>query len=122
MYYKLYIDSFFILQMTGNLYLLSLAGKILGCTATHVRIWLGAAAGASIACMAVLVPVWPVWARILAGAVPGSMCMLRITYRIHGGRNLIHGSLVMAGCGFFSGSIMIWILNRLRTVLNGRIR
>ncbi len=52
MYYKLYIDSFFILQMTGNLYLLSLAGKILGCTATHVRIWLGAAAGASIACMA----------------------------------------------------------------------
>lgn len=53
MYYKLYIDSFFILQMTGNLYLLSLAGKILGCTATHVRIWLGAAAGASIACMAV---------------------------------------------------------------------
>ncbi len=121
MYYKLYIDSFFILQMTGNLYLLSLAGKILGCTATHVRIWLGAAAGASIACMAVLVPVWPVWARILAGAVPGSMCMLRITYRIHGGRNLIHGSLVMAGCGFFSGSIMIWILNRLRTVLNGRI-
>ena len=71
MYYKLYIDSFFILQMTGNLYLLSLAGKILGCTATHVRIWLGAAAGASIACMAVLVPVWPVWAGILAGAVAG---------------------------------------------------
>ena len=27
MYYKLYIDSFFILQMTGNLYLLSLAEK-----------------------------------------------------------------------------------------------
>ena len=26
----------------------------------------------------------------------------------------------MAGCGFFSGSVMIWILNFLRTVLNGR--
>ena len=31
MYYKLYIDSVFLLQMTSNLYLLSLAGKILLC-------------------------------------------------------------------------------------------
>ena len=46
MYYKLYIDSVFILQITGNFYLLSLTGMILGCTATHKRIWFGAAAGA----------------------------------------------------------------------------
>lgn len=120
MYYKLYLDSFFILQVTGNLYLLSLAGKILGCTATHGRICLGAAAGAAAACLAVLIPIGPVGARVLAGVIPVSMGMLCITYRICDRRNLIHGSLVMAGCGFFSGSVMIWILNRLRTVLNGR--
>ncbi len=118
MYYKLYIDSVFILQITGNFYLLSLAGKILGCTATHKRIWFGAAAGALLTCMTILVPAGPIYIRILIGTVPVSMLMLYITFRIRRGRNLIHGSLIMAGCGFFSGSIMIWILNRFRMVLS----
>lgn len=120
MYYKLYIDSVFILQMANNLYMLSLAGKILKCTATHRRIWLGAAVGAMLVCLALLVPVGPVGARILVSAIPVSMCVLCVTFRIYHGRELIHGSLVMAGCGFFSGSIMIWILNHFRVVLNGR--
>lgn len=120
MYYKLYIDSVFILQTAGNLFLLSLAGRILGCTATHRRIWLGAAVGAAMTCAAMLMPAGPMWARIFASELPVSMCMLCIAFRIDHGRNLIHGSLIMAGCGFFSGSVMIWILNRLRTVLNGR--
>ncbi len=119
MYYKLYLDSVFILQMTSNLYLLSLAGKILGCTATHRRIWFGAAVGALMVCMVILVPAGTMGARILTATVPVSMCMLCITFRICHRRSLLHGSLVMAGCGFFSGSIMIWILNRLRTFLNG---
>ena len=118
MYYKLYLDSVFILQMTGNLCLLSLTGKILGCTATHRRILLGATAGALMVCMVILIPAGTVGARILVSTVPVSMCMLCITFRFCRGRSLLHGSLIMAGCGFFSGSIMIWILNRLRTVLN----
>ncbi len=56
MYYKLYIDSVFILQTVSNLYLLSLSGRVLGCTATHLRIWLGAAMGAAMLCAAVFVP------------------------------------------------------------------
>ena len=82
MYYKLYLDSVFILQMTSNLYLLSLAGKILGCTATHRRIWFGAAAGALMVCMVVVVPAATMGARILTATVPVSMCMLCITFRI----------------------------------------
>ncbi len=120
MYYNLYIDSVFILQMTANLYLLSLAGKVLKCTATHVRIWLGALTGSLLVCMAMLAPVGTMGMRILISAVPVSMCMLCITFRIDHGRKLIHGSLVMAGCGFFWGSIMIWIMNRFRTVLKGK--
>lgn len=120
MYYKLYIDSVFLLQMTSNLYLLSLAGKILLCTATHFRICLGAAAGAVLTCVCLLIPAGEVGVRLLVGAFPVSVCMLWITFRIKPGKSLIHGSLVMAGCGFFSGSVMIWILNFLRTALNGR--
>ena len=120
MYYKLYIDSVFILQMASNLYLLSLAGQILKCTATHKRIWMGAAAGASMICIAIIVPVGTVGIRILVSAIPVSMCMLRTAFQIRRGKRLLHASLVLAGCGFFLGSIMIWILNRLRTILRDR--
>ncbi|MDE7132544.1 MAG: sigma-E processing peptidase SpoIIGA [Lachnospiraceae bacterium] len=121
MYYKLYIDSVFILQMTGNLYLLSLAGRILKCTATHGRILMGAALGALMVCGAIAVPLSTVGIRILMSAVPVSMCMLCVTFKICHKRKLIHASFVMAGCGFFLGSTMIWIMNRLRTVLKGNM-
>lgn len=120
MYYKLYIDSVFLLQLASNVYLLSLAGLILGCTATHKRIWLGAIAGAGISCMAMVIPIGTLGSRLLISAIPVSMGMLCITYREHSGRKLIHSSLVMAGCGFFWGSIMIWIMNRMRSILKGR--
>ena len=119
MYYKLYIDSVFILQMASNLYLLYLTGQILKCTATHKRIWMGATAGALMICIAVVVPVGTVGIRILACAIPVSMCMLRAAFRICHGKKLIHASFVLAGCGFFLGSMMIWIQNRLRTILRG---
>lgn len=120
MYYKLYIDSIFLLQVTSNLYLLLLAGRILGCTATHKRIWAGAIAGAGVSCMAMVIPIGTVGIRLMISAIPVSMAMLYITYREHSGKKLIHSSLVMACCGFFLGSIMIWLLNRIRTILKGR--
>ena len=121
MYYKLYIDSVFILQMTSNLYMLFLTGRILKCTATHRRIWFGAMIGAVIFSAVIMVPVGMVGIRILISAIPVSMCMLSVSFRIYHSKKLIRGSLVMAGCGFFLGSIMIWILNRLRMVLRGNM-
>ncbi len=119
MYYKLYIDSVFILQMTTDLYLLSLAGQIMRRTATRRRKWLGAAAGAGMSCLFLMLPVFTVGGRLLLGAVPVSMCMMCLTYQIHGVRRLLRASLLMAAAGFFLGGGMIWILNRLRTVMKG---
>ena len=121
MYYKLYIDSVFILQMTSNLYMLSLTGQILKCTATHRRIWFGAFVGAVIVSVVMIVPIGTLGIRMLISAIPVSMCMLSVSFRMYHSKKLIHGSLVMAGCGFFIGSIMIWILNRLRMVLRGNM-
>ncbi|MCM1268236.1 MAG: sigma-E processing peptidase SpoIIGA [Bacteroidales bacterium] len=120
MYYKLYIDSVFILQAAMNLYLLSLAGQILRCTATHQRRWLGALAGAGLSCIMLSLPISTAGARLLVSAVPVSMWMMCLTYRIHGVRRLFGASLAMAAAGFFSGGAMIWILNRLRPVMRGR--
>lgn len=121
MYYKLYIDSVFLLQMTSNLYLLSLAGRILECTATHKRIFAGAAAGALMSCLALATPLGTVGVRSFVSAVPVSMCMLWAVFRIGHGKKLLYASMVFAGCGFFLGSVMIWIQNRLRTILKGKL-
>lgn len=116
MYYKLYIDSVFLMQLGMNLYLLALAGKILKCTATHFRIFLGALAGAFLSCMALVIPVSSLFMRMLLSTIPVSMCMMRVCFGIK--RSLFRSSLIMAGCGFFIGSIMIWVLNRLRMIMN----
>lgn len=120
MYYKLYIDSVFILQMITNLYLLSLAGLLLRRTATRRKKWLGAIVGAGMSCLFLLIPVFTVGGRLLLGALPVSMCMMCLTYRIYGVRRLFRASLAMAAAGFFFGSVMIWILNRLRFVMRGK--
>lgn len=120
MYYKLYIDSVFVLQMAMNLYLLSLAGQILRCTATRRRRWLGALAGAAMSCIVLLLPVFTVGCRLLLSAVPVSMIMMCLTYRIHGARRLLKASFALAAAGFFLGGAMIWILNRLRPILKER--
>ncbi len=119
MHYKLYIDSVFLLQTASNICLLSLAGQILECTATHRRITAGAMAGALLSCIAIVLPFGTLGARSVVSAVPVSMCMLRLVYRIGRCRKLLYASFVLAGCGFFLGSIMIWILNCLRKLLNG---
>lgn len=119
MHYKLYIDSVFILQMAVNLYLLSLAGQVLGRTATRRRIWLGAATGAGMSCICLALPVCTVGIRLFLGALPVSMCMLCLTYKIYGLRRLFFASLSMAAIGFFFGGVMIWFLNRLRMIMKG---
>ena len=120
MYYKLYIDSVFILQMITDLYLLSLAGQLLRRTATRRKKWLGAVVGAGMSCLFLMMPVSTVGGRLLLGALPVSMCMICLTYRIYGIRSLLRASLAMAAAGFFFGSAMIWILNRLRFIMKGK--
>lgn len=70
-------------------------------------------------CFILSMPFLTVGGRFLLGAVPVSMVMMCLTYRIYGLRKLLEASFVMAAAGFFLGGAMIWILNRLRPVMRG---
>lgn len=109
MYYKLYIDSVFFIQFVMNLYLLSITGKILKCTATHRKIFLGALSGAGMICLVILVPVLNMRCRLFCGIIPVSICMMRIAFGIRKPDVLIRSSLVMGVCGFFFGSVAAWL-------------
>ena len=113
MYYKLYIDSVFFIQFVMNLYLLSIMGKVLKCTATHLRIILGALMGAVMICLIILLPLLNIRVRLMIGVIPVSISMIHIVFRVRTPILLIRGSMIMAFCSFLFGSMVIWLDRRL---------
>ncbi|MCM1427398.1 MAG: sigma-E processing peptidase SpoIIGA [Eubacterium sp.] len=113
MYYKLYIDSVFFIQFVMNLYLLSITGKILKCTATHGRIVLGALLGAGMICLVILLPAGSIRIRLLFGVIPVSMIMIYAAFALRTLRLLMKAGMVMAMGGFFMGSVVVWLTRRL---------
>lgn len=113
MYYKLYIDSVFFIQFVMNLYLLSITGKVLKCTATHRRILPGALLGAGLICLVMLLPVGNLRIRLFFGVIPVSMSMIRFVFAIRKPGLLLKSSMVMAVCGFFMGSVVVWVCAKL---------
>lgn len=98
MYYELYLDSFFLKNFMLDYLLLLLTGKLLQCTATHWRIFLGAVFGAGMACVIVLLPYIPVVCYIpavakltLAYAAISSL-MVRISFPIKHWKVLLWGT------------------------------
>jgi hypothetical protein len=69
--------------------------------------------------MAIIIPIGMIGIRLLIAAIPVSMVMLKVAYGEQDFRKLFHSSLCMAGCGFFLGSAMIWLLNRMKILLKG---
>lgn len=112
MYYKLYIDSVFFVQFVMNLYLLSITGKVLKCTATHGRMISGALLGAGMICLVILFPVWNLRIRLAIGVIPVSMCMIRTAFAIRPPGLLFKSSMVMGVCGFLMGGIVLWLSSR----------
>ena len=111
-YYKLYIDSVFFIQFVMNLYLLSITGKVLKCTATHRRMIPGALLGAGMICLVILFPVWNLRIRLAFGVIPVSMSMIRFVFAIRPLSRLVKSSIVMGVCGFFMGSVVLWLTGR----------
>lgn len=113
MYYKLYIDSVFFIQLVMNIYLLSITGKFLKCTATHLRIFLGALLGAGMICTVILLPAFNLKVRLLMGVIPVSMVMISVVFKLRSPKLIVKSSMVMAVCGLFFGSAVLWLARQL---------
>ncbi|MCM1047828.1 MAG: sigma-E processing peptidase SpoIIGA [Clostridiales bacterium] len=109
MYYKLYIDSVFFIQLVMNMYLLSITGKVLKCTATHGRIFLSALLGAGAICMIILLPVANLRIRLVIGVIPVSMVMIIAAFKLRSLKLILRSSMVMAVCALFFGSAILWL-------------
>lgn len=83
MYYELYIDIFFLVNFMMDHMILMLAGRMLTCSVTHGRVCLGAAAGAFLTCVIIMIPAAYASVRFILfhSIVPAAMIKIGLKIR-----------------------------------------
>ena len=106
MKYKLYIDTFFLLNFLMDTLLLFLIRKVLRCTATRLRILLGSGFGAGMACVLTAVPLVPAWVKILTGYGMVSICMIKISFSGMNFKMACRAAVYLYGFSFLMGGVL----------------
>lgn len=112
MKYELYIDAFFLLNFLMDVLLLFLMKQILRCTATHFRLFVGAAFGAGAVSLLTIMPGIPAWIKLFAGYGIISICMLRISFKQMNLRQACGSALYLYGFAFLFGGIFQFLSNQ----------
>lgn len=110
MYYEVYLDSLFVMVFSMNLCLLSLTGRITGCTATHWGILKGAAFGAGMECLLLLLPGIPAQAKTAVGYLAVSTGMVKLTFPGGGKEKLLERTLCLYIAAFSLGGILDFLV------------
>lgn len=111
MYYEVYLDSIFLICFCMNRYLLGLTALRLSCTATHGRMWMGAAVGAAGSLLAFILPTGlPLRMALAAACLYG---MVGITFRCWWGRGLLKIAESLCVCFFLLGGALTTLLRLL---------
>ena len=112
MHYEVYLDSVFLICLCMNRYLLGLTSLCLSCTATHVRLWAGAALGAVGNLLVILVPAAAAPLRLVFLAA-GLYGMAGITFRCWRGKGLVRIVESLCACFFLLGGMLTLLLKLL---------
>ncbi len=110
MKYRLYLDAFFLLNLFMDTLLLSLVKRVLGRTATRLRLLLSGAFGAGTACALTLVSWIPAWLKLLAGYGLVSIAMVRLAFCRLPFRLALKGAVYLYGFAFLLGGALELLL------------
>lgn len=109
MYYELYIDSLFLVNFVMNLYLLLLVNRRLFCTATRIRLILGAGVGAGLYLLPFL---WNGAAvvKLLTGLIAGTIGMICTAFQIRSVRGFVQILEKLLIYSFLMGGILLFLI------------
>lgn len=108
-YYDIYIDSFFLSNFLMDYYVLLLVCKLLKCTATHVRLLLGAVFGAVCACLCLVFLDVPEVIRVIISYGFVGLFMLKISFRIHHFQTLFRALVYLYVVTFLYGGFFSFL-------------
>lgn len=107
MYYEFYIDVFFVVNLLVDFLLLTLTGKTLGGTASLLRIFLAAVAGALGACILTLLWAENPWVVLFHPAL--AVFMVKTAFKIRSVGKLWRGTFLFYALSFLLGGIFYTI-------------
>ena len=106
MYYELYVDVLFLTNFMMDYILLLLVKQMLKCTATHGRICFGAALGAVLTCIIVIVPIPYSSIKQILFHILVNTCMIYGGLRIKTIRSYLKAIIMLYIGSFLLGGIM----------------
>lgn len=115
MQYELYIDIFFLVNFMMDYILLVFLNRIMSADTGHGRIAAGAAAGAAVTCLIILLPVSSPWLKGLLYYGAADFLMLKAGLKLEGARGFVKAFLLLYVCGFLLGGVMEWLRQYLKT-------
>lgn len=106
MYYELYVDVLFLVNFMMDYLLLLLIRKILKCSATHGRICFGAAVGAMLTCVVVILPIpYAIIKNILFHGFV-NICMIQVGLKVKTIPSFIKAIFLLYIGSFLMGGIL----------------
>ena len=114
MYYELYVDVFFMVNFTMDAILLILLKKLLACPAGYGRVFAGAATGAAMTCIAIVIfRKTPVLRFVVFHGVI-NVVMMKAGLGIKWGRELFRGWVLLYIESFLLGGVFQFVQQYIR--------
>ncbi|SHE32703.1 sigma-E processing peptidase SpoIIGA [Lactonifactor longoviformis] len=114
MYYEIYIDVLFVVNMVMDYFLLRLVNRLLGGSATCLRSLAGSAIGAAGMCLAVLLPFRSIWIILLFMHGFIGILMVRVGCGCKGIKRMVRGVLTLYLAAFLAGGLIQALLETTR--------
>lgn len=109
MYYELYLDVLFFTNFIMDYVLLVLVKKMLKCSATQVRLILGAISGAGFTCIVLLLPIPYPFLKLALFHLVVNTAMLRIGLKIRGIRCFLKAYILLYISSLLLGGVLyVW--------------
>lgn len=106
MYYELYVDVLFLVNFMMDYLLLLLVKKMLQCSGTHGSVCAGAALGAFLTCILVILPTVSAVLKFLMFHILVNTLMIRVGLKIKTIRDFTKAFLMLYIGGFLMGGVM----------------
>lgn len=105
MYYEVYIDVLFLINFMMDYFLLGIIKKVLRCSATHWRIFLGAVLGAALMCLVFLLQVHP-YIKLFLYHMVANTAMLLVGLHIKSIKSFFESFVLLYTGSFLMGGIL----------------
>lgn len=106
MYYELYVDVLFLVNFMMDYLLLCLVKKMLKCTATHGRILLGAAVGAFLTCVIIILPIPYAILKVILFHTMVNTFMIRAGLKIKDAKSFVKAYFLLYIGAFLLGGFL----------------